>query len=105
MIIATVAGVLLLGVAILFGLSMAKEPQLLLDWPVDERGDASLTVDKEEIPLTAEMPMRVSIPPGKHRVVIRRRGYLPVEWKLNLGRGEQKPLKPEWEAVPGVKID
>lgn len=102
LILAAVIGILLIGGGVLVFLSAARDPVLLLEWPVEDRADASLTVDRKEIPLTAEMPMRVTVTPGQHQVMIRRRGFEPYEWNINVDRGDQQTLKPEWKAMPTV---
>jgi serine/threonine protein kinase len=98
---------LILGIAVGVGLALpvvgvmywaVRPATLVLDWPVTERGGSQLLIDGEPEPVPKGNPVEVSISPGKHRVVLRRRGgYDPIEWNLDLGRGAREEKRVEWE--------
>ena len=62
---------------------------LVLNWPLDQRGGGQLLVDGEIYAVPKKNPAEVSISSGRHRVVVRRRGYDPVEFKVDLSGGER----------------
>lgn len=62
---------------------------LVLNWPLDERRSSQLLVDGDVFSVPNQNPAEVSISTGRHRVVVRRRGYDPVEWTLDLSRGQR----------------
>lgn len=97
---------LILGIAVGVGLALpvvgvmywaVRPATLVLNWPVKERRGSQLLIDGEPEPVPSGNPVEVSISPGKHRVVLRRRGYDPIEWNLNLGRGDREEKRVEWE--------
>jgi serine/threonine protein kinase len=72
---------------------------LVLDWPVEERRSAGLDLDGNRLTLAAENPVRIKVSPGRHKVVLRRRGYEPIEWHLTFARGQRIERQVEWTAV------
>lgn len=70
---------------------------LVLDWPVKERRGSQLLIDGTPEQVPKANPVEVSMTPGKHRVVLRRRGYDPIEWELDLGRGAREEKRVEWQ--------
>ncbi|HVX15859.1 MAG TPA: serine/threonine-protein kinase [Pirellulales bacterium] len=76
---------------------MLRPATLVLTWPLDERRGSQLLIDGEPEPFPRQDPFAVSIAPGKHRVVLRRRGYDPIEWNLNLSRGGRTEKAVVWE--------
>ncbi|HQU44228.1 MAG TPA: serine/threonine-protein kinase, partial [Pirellulales bacterium] len=62
---------------------------LVLNWPLDQRRGSQLLIDGDALSVPRRNPASVSVPAGKRRVVIRRRGYDPIEWTLDLTRGQQ----------------
>ncbi|HVA49371.1 MAG TPA: serine/threonine-protein kinase [Pirellulales bacterium] len=66
-----------------------RSATLVLNWPLDQRRGSQLLVDGDVLAVPNQNPAAVSVPAGKRRVVIRRRGYDPIEWTLDLTRGQQ----------------
>lgn len=70
---------------------------LVLEWsPTDRRG-AQLLVDDDPEGIPRGNPVTISLSPGKHRVVLRRRGFDPIEFNLDLARGDREVKRVEWE--------
>jgi serine/threonine protein kinase len=69
---------------------------LVLAWPLDQRRGSQLLVDGVVQSVPKLDPAEVSIPSGAHRIVLRRRGYDPIEWNLDLRRGTRIDKKVEW---------
>lgn len=76
---------------------MSRPAVLVLDWPPSERGDSQLLVDGESLEVPQENPSEFSLSPGQHRIVVRRRGYDPIEWDLHLKRGDRLEKRIVWE--------
>lgn len=70
---------------------------LVLNWPAKERRGAQLLIDGEPEGIPRGNPVELSLSPGKHRVVLRRRGYDPIEWSLELARGDREVKRVVWE--------
>lgn len=51
---------------------------LVVDWPLDERQGATVTLDRKPIELPATQPARLKIPDGRHRVVFKRDGFRDI---------------------------
>ncbi len=75
-----------------------RPAQLVLHWPTDQRGGSRLDVDGEQVAIPSANPAMISLPPGKHRVVLRRRGYDQLEWNLSFARGDSVEQQVEWKA-------
>lgn len=78
---------------------LMRPSALVLDWPLDERRAAGLDIDGSRMDLEAENPLRIKLSKGRHKIVLRRRGYEPIEWHLTFGRGQQIERRVEWTAV------
>jgi tetratricopeptide (TPR) repeat protein len=79
--------------------------QLVLDWPESERRGAAVTIDGETRPVQASGDVKFSLAPGEHKVLIRRRGYEPIETNASLARGETERFKPEFKASSVAPIE
>jgi serine/threonine protein kinase len=79
-----------------------RPSMLVLDWPVEERRGAKLTVDEREIPMSQAAKWQIELSPGPHKLIVVRRGYFPLEEEKQLERGEQWIYKPQWIAVEPV---
>jgi hypothetical protein len=77
----------------------SRESALLLQWPLSERGEARLDIDGKQWTLPIEDPAMVEVEPGEHHVLIRRRGYEPIEWQLRFSPGERVERQVEWRPV------
>lgn len=81
---------------------LLQSATLELDWPLDQRQGSGLNVDGRPAPIPAEDPAIIRLPPGQHRVVLRRRGYEQLEWNLSCSRGDRFERKVEWKKLgPG----
>lgn len=76
---------------------LTRPGTLALDWRLDQRKGCGLNVDNKPMPIPDGNPAMISLSPGKHRVVARRRGYEQIEWVFTVGRGEQIKRKVEWK--------
>lgn len=72
---------------------------LVLDWPVDERSGSALKIDGRTVVPPTGNPASIRISTGRHRIVVLRRGYEPIEWKINVGLGERLKRQVEWKPV------
>ncbi|HVC97904.1 MAG TPA: serine/threonine-protein kinase [Pirellulales bacterium] len=78
---------------------LTRPGTLALDWRGDRKG-CGLNVDNEPMAIPTGNPAMISLSPGKHRVVARRRGYDQIEWVITIGRGERIDRKVEWKKLP-----
>ena len=91
-----VAGVLV-ALPVIGALIWSTRPAaLLLDWRMDARQGCRLVVDGKEAAIPAGNPAKISLPPGQHRVVIQRRGYVQLEWEFSVTRGSRIEQKVQW---------
>ncbi|HVX59738.1 MAG TPA: serine/threonine-protein kinase [Pirellulales bacterium] len=74
-----------------------RPAQLVLHWPTDQRSGSRLDVDGEQVAIPSADPAKISLPPGKHRIVLRRRGYDQLEWNLSFARGDRVEQQVEWK--------
>ncbi|MEK6237123.1 MAG: PEGA domain-containing protein, partial [Planctomycetales bacterium] len=88
----------LLGI-VAFLASGDSQAKLVLDWPSDDRADAELRIDGEQVAVPESGPVEYPLPPGEHAVVIVRPGFTQVELAVTLEAGETSSLQPEWLAV------
>ncbi len=77
-----------------------KEAKLVLDWPVEQRGSATLTVDGRAVEPSSAEPLELTLPPGQHVVRIARPGFEAFVQNVELSAGTNDPLKPAWTPVP-----
>ena len=64
-----------------------KEAKLVLDWPVEQRGSAELTVDGRAVEASSAEPFELTLPPGRHVVRITRPGFEAFVQMSNCRRG------------------
>jgi hypothetical protein len=76
---------------------LTRPGTLALDWRLDERKGCRLNVDNKEVAIPKGKPATFPLSPGKHRVVVQRRGYEQIEWTFSIGRGERVERKVEWK--------
>jgi hypothetical protein len=69
-----VAIVALIVVAVIFR-TPAVSGNLIVEWPIEQREGASVTMDGESLAIPETDPIQVNIPNGRHRMLFRRRGY------------------------------
>jgi S1-C subfamily serine protease len=76
-----------------------RNPALVLDWPErDRKGDAAIDLDGRKIPIPSVGEIRVDLQPGKHRLVLKRRGYPQIDWTFSAEPGKTIAYKPVWES-------
>ncbi|MCA9174999.1 MAG: trypsin-like peptidase domain-containing protein, partial [Planctomycetales bacterium] len=61
----------------------------------------SLQVDGKEHPLSAEATQRLKLAAGNYQVLLRRRGYEPIEQQIAVTAGASASLTPQW-TQPGL---
>jgi hypothetical protein len=76
---------------------MMRPATLVLHWPLDQRRSSRLDVDGEQVPIPSADPAKISLSPGQHRIVVRRRGYDQLEWDVSLARGDRQEQRVEWK--------
>lgn len=73
---------------------------LVIRWKTSQRQGATLEIDGEDVSLppkeTFEFPLTMQ--PGlRHRLVMKRRGYKPIDSSLVVAPTERKPVAPNWQ--------
>jgi hypothetical protein len=80
------------------------EAVLVFDWPKNEREGATLQIDAADVPVVPEGLLEYPCPPGRHRIVITRPGFMPIDRTVAAVKG-MKVLKLVWApCIPNVKI-
>lgn len=69
---------------------------LVLQWPTNQRSDATLTIDDKPYPIDPSGLLTFELEPGAHKVAITRKGYDPVREQRTLDGGEQWIVVPQW---------
>ncbi|MBI3861206.1 MAG: protein kinase, partial [Planctomycetia bacterium] len=82
-----------------WGWQKSGETILTLEWPEDQRAGAAMELDGRTVSVPKSGPIRFVGPPGRRTLKLTRKGYLPIEEKLNLERGERRPVEPQWTAT------
>jgi S1-C subfamily serine protease len=72
---------------------------LILDWPASDRKQALLSIDGRREHYSQDGEIKITLPPGAHRVFIQRRGFVPFDSEITLARGGTQRLVPQWKAV------
>ncbi|HUY33391.1 MAG TPA: protein kinase [Pirellulales bacterium] len=93
--VGVVAGVLV-ALPVIGALVLTRPTALLLDWRLDERQGCRLDVDGKEVAIPAGNPATISLAPGQHRIIVRRRGYDQLEWEFSVTRGSRIERRIEW---------
>jgi serine/threonine protein kinase len=73
---------------------------LEIEWSPSERRDALLEIDGQPREVPARGRIEVSVAPGRRSVSIRRRGFEPNQWQLDLRPGQVERLTPRWIPAP-----
>lgn len=69
---------------------------LILHMPPEQRAEAALFVDGQRMALPRSGPVEVKLPPGTHKIAVRRRGFDQIDAELKLARRQQFDLQPAW---------
>jgi len=72
--------------------------ELILDWPESDRRGAAVTIDGDTQSVRASGDVKFALTPGEHTVLIRRRGFEPIEAKVTLAAGETERFSPSFKA-------
>jgi len=80
-----------------FDFGFDKLGTLVLDWPESDRANAAVDIDGDRRELNSSGKVTYELPEGEHRVVLRRRGYEQVEYRLYVRKGEEVTRKPDWK--------
>lgn len=80
----------------LLGPADQEQSVLVLDLPVSERDEAAVFLDGRRQKLPRSGPVELTVKPGRHRVVMLRRGYEQVEKQLSLKANDRHRYKPQW---------
>lgn len=86
---------------LIFFLSRPPAPEagnLVVDWPISERGGAAILVDGRAIPVPEAQPMYLKIAEGRHRVVFQRTGYHDIPKTLQFTDARVR-LKLAWVPI------
>jgi hypothetical protein len=73
----------------------AVSGNLIVEWPVEQREGASMTMDGESLPIPETDPIQVNIPNGRHRMLFRRRGYNDIPKTIDFSQVRVR-LKLRW---------
>lgn len=72
---------------------------IVLDWPVDQRSASALKIDGRTVTPPPENPAYLRLGAGPHRIVVLRRGYEPIEWKLDVRIGQRIQRQVRWKPI------
>ncbi len=95
----TVAGTLVLLLVVIAAVSPSGKSTattLVIEWPEDERADASLTLDNRKMKVAKRGPVKYTVSPGRHKLVLMRRGYSHIKLSATIDAGETYSYRPEW---------
>lgn len=76
----------------------AGSAKLVLDWPESERRGAAVTIDGDTQPVRASGDIKFDLSPGEHKLLIRRRGFEPIEATVSVSPGQTERFSPEFKA-------
>ncbi len=79
----------------------APQATLVLNWPVDQRADAQLSIDDKPAAIDANgAQLEFQLTPGRHEIRAVRRGFEPFEQVANLPSGSNTPIALTWTPLP-----
>lgn len=70
---------------------------LIVDWPLDQRDSATLTLDGRKQELGDEAQLVFTGKAGERKLVLTRTGYEKIELSIPLDRGQTETVVPEWK--------
>ncbi|HEX3997032.1 MAG TPA: hypothetical protein VHX65_00605 [Pirellulales bacterium] len=71
-----------------------KDAKLVLDWPLNQRRDAELTIDGQSTVGGSAQPLELTMKPGRHAIRISRPDYIAFSQEVDLAEGASSVLKP-----------
>jgi len=78
---------------------------LVLDWPETERSDSALLVDGEPQPVPLAGKVEFEVEPGRRTLILKRRGYEPIEIAMAFEKGTRHHYQPIWQQAAPTAID
>ena len=78
-----------------------KVTQLVFDWPETDRDGAMLEIDGLRYSVPNRGPVSVALDHGSYSVVLRRPGYAKIELTVELTKGQERRIKPDWKPETG----
>ena len=88
---------LVVAVAAFFAWQRLSEVTLVIDWPLDQREGASLTVAQRPVRLPKRETIAIHGRPGTWDIRLRREGYEPVDEEVSLHSGGEVRFTPQWQ--------
>ncbi len=82
----------------------AGQAELVLDWPESERRGAAVTIDGDTRSVRASGDIAFSLSPGEHKLLIRRRGFEPIEATVTLTAGQSEHFAPQFKASEAAAV-
>jgi hypothetical protein len=80
--------------------ALAAEPTLVIQWPLDQRHDATLSIDDAPVTFdSSAAALSWSLKSGRHTIRISRPGYEPFEQIASLVAGESASVNPVWKRL------
>jgi serine/threonine protein kinase/WD40 repeat protein len=74
----------------------APTASLIIDWPLDQRSGAALSVDGRSVALPPQRKITVAGAAGDRRIELRREGFEPIDATVTLERGKKVEFVPKW---------
>lgn len=69
---------------------------LVLDWPESHRNGAAVLIDGQRHKLPRSGSVEFALEPGRHRIVMLRRGYQQVDARISLKANDRQRYRPRW---------
>ncbi len=70
---------------------------LVVDWPLEERNGAALTVDRRQIKLPPQQKFSIRGRPGRWELKLRREDFEPIDEVATVRSGESVDYVPRWQ--------
>jgi len=64
-------------------MTSGSKPNLVLDWPINERDGATLSIDAKAVDIPDEQPAKLNVPEGRHQLLVRRQGFRDIAQTIN----------------------
>ncbi len=83
------------------------ETTITIDISPDERKSTDLVLDDSRTSMPADGPVEIKVKPGRHKVVLRRTGFLAAEKTIAVKANTEEKFVPTWERIaePIVKTN
>jgi len=81
------------------------EHNLVIAWAEAERGGGSVIINGERQRLPVQGSVAYELPPGEHRVILQRRGFLPVDEKVIAEKETPVVITPVWDTIVAVPVE